>query len=157
MITSKDINFDSYMLLEADLPKGALRLLEVDNRLVLPIRTSICLNITATVLTAPNTGSNTAAELLADKYRAGHTNLQFGPLTGRCDIVRVTGIPRIHPFADLDLGIGYPRERIEYDVYTRKWLQILKFYGLSDGPHEKLVTHGRVVHFGPHKYSPAKS
>jgi cytochrome c oxidase subunit 2 len=47
MITSKDINFDSYMLLEADLPKGALRLLEVDNRLVLPIRTNTRIIITA--------------------------------------------------------------------------------------------------------------
>jgi len=47
MITSKDINFDSYMLLEADLPKGALRLLEVDNRLVLPIRTTTRVIITA--------------------------------------------------------------------------------------------------------------
>lgn len=35
------------MLLEADLPKGALRLLEVDNRLVLPVRTNIRLIITA--------------------------------------------------------------------------------------------------------------
>lgn len=47
MLTSKDINFDSYMLLEADLPKGALRLLEVDNRLVLPVRTNTRLIITA--------------------------------------------------------------------------------------------------------------
>lgn len=47
LISSKDINFDSYMLLEADLPKGALRLLEVDNRLVLPVRTNIRLIITA--------------------------------------------------------------------------------------------------------------
>jgi len=35
------------MLLEADLPKGALRLLEVDNRLVLPVRTTTRLIITA--------------------------------------------------------------------------------------------------------------
>jgi len=47
MISSKDINFDSYMLLEADLPRGALRLLEVDNRLVLPIRTNTRVIITA--------------------------------------------------------------------------------------------------------------
>jgi heme/copper-type cytochrome/quinol oxidase subunit 2 len=47
MVSSKDINFDSYMLLEADLPSGALRLLEVDNRLVLPVRTSIRVIITA--------------------------------------------------------------------------------------------------------------
>jgi cytochrome c oxidase subunit 1 len=47
MVNSKDINFDSYMLLEADLPKGALRLLEVDNRLVLPVRTTTRVIITA--------------------------------------------------------------------------------------------------------------
>jgi len=47
MVNSKDINFDSYMLLEADLPKGALRLLEVDNRIVLPVRTTTRVIITA--------------------------------------------------------------------------------------------------------------
>lgn len=46
-LTSKDISFDSYMLLTDDLPKGALRLLEVDNRLVLPIRVNTRLIITA--------------------------------------------------------------------------------------------------------------
>jgi cytochrome c oxidase subunit 2 len=45
--TSKDVNFDSYMMLESDLPRGGLRLLEVDNRLSLPIRTNIRLIITA--------------------------------------------------------------------------------------------------------------
>jgi heme/copper-type cytochrome/quinol oxidase subunit 2 len=35
------------MLLEEDLPAGALRLLEVDNRLVLPVRTNVRLIITA--------------------------------------------------------------------------------------------------------------
>jgi len=47
MVSAKDVNFDSYMLLEADLPKGGLRLLEVDNRIVLPVRTQIRLIITA--------------------------------------------------------------------------------------------------------------
>jgi len=47
MVSGKDVNFDSYMLLESDLPRGALRLLEVDNRLALPIRTNIRLIITA--------------------------------------------------------------------------------------------------------------
>jgi cytochrome c oxidase subunit 2 len=47
MISSKDIAFESYMLLASDLPRGALRLLEVDNRLVLPTRTTIRLIITA--------------------------------------------------------------------------------------------------------------
>jgi heme/copper-type cytochrome/quinol oxidase subunit 2 len=35
------------MMLESDLPRGGLRLLEVDNRLSLPIRTNIRLIITA--------------------------------------------------------------------------------------------------------------
>lgn len=47
MITGKDVNFDAYMLLEADLEPGALRLLEVDNRLHLPIRTTTRLIVTA--------------------------------------------------------------------------------------------------------------
>jgi heme/copper-type cytochrome/quinol oxidase subunit 2 len=47
MLTGVDYTFDSYMLLEADLPKGGFRLLEVDNRLALPIGTNIRLLITA--------------------------------------------------------------------------------------------------------------
>lgn len=47
ILTSKDVNFDSYMVAEEDLKKGALRLLEVDNRLPLPIRANIRLIITA--------------------------------------------------------------------------------------------------------------
>jgi len=35
------------MALEADLPTGGLRLLDVDNRLALPIRTNSCFNIPA--------------------------------------------------------------------------------------------------------------
>lgn len=48
MLSAKDINFDSYMLAENDLPAGGLRLLEVDNRLSLPVRTQLRLIITAT-------------------------------------------------------------------------------------------------------------
>ena len=47
MIRSLDVNFDSYMVAEDELEVGALRLLEVDNRLLLPIRTNIRLIITA--------------------------------------------------------------------------------------------------------------
>lgn len=43
----ESLNFDSYMLPEEDLNKGHLRLLEVDNRLVLPIETHIRLIVTA--------------------------------------------------------------------------------------------------------------
>jgi cytochrome c oxidase subunit 2 len=41
------INFDSYMIPEDDLEIGELRLLEVDNRIVLPINTHIRVLITA--------------------------------------------------------------------------------------------------------------
>lgn len=47
MITAKEVNFDSYMVAEDELQLGGLRLLEVDNRLTLPIRTNIRLIITA--------------------------------------------------------------------------------------------------------------
>jgi cytochrome c oxidase subunit 2 len=43
----KDISFDSYMIATNDLTKGAFRLLEVDNRVVLPINTHIRLLVTA--------------------------------------------------------------------------------------------------------------
>jgi cytochrome c oxidase subunit 1 len=47
MVSSKDVDFDSYMVAEDELSIGSLRLLEVDNRLTLPIRTNIRLIITA--------------------------------------------------------------------------------------------------------------
>ena len=41
------ILFDSYMVTEDDLTIGALKLLEVDNRVVLPVNTNIRLLITS--------------------------------------------------------------------------------------------------------------
>jgi cytochrome c oxidase subunit 2 len=41
------INFDSYIIAEEDLPKGGLRLLEVDNRVVLPAQTHVRILVTA--------------------------------------------------------------------------------------------------------------
>ena len=46
-ISLNSINFDSYMIPTADLEIGQLRLLEVDNRVVLPINTHIRLIITS--------------------------------------------------------------------------------------------------------------
>jgi len=43
-----DLNFDSYMVSTNDLVKGSFRLLEVDNRVVLPINTHIRVLVTAT-------------------------------------------------------------------------------------------------------------
>jgi heme/copper-type cytochrome/quinol oxidase subunit 2 len=47
MSSGRDLNFDSYMVAEDELTVGGLRLLEVDNRLTLPIRTNIRMIITA--------------------------------------------------------------------------------------------------------------
>jgi cytochrome c oxidase subunit 2 len=44
---SENLSFDSYMVPTSDLVKGSLRLLEVDNRVVLPIETHIRVLITA--------------------------------------------------------------------------------------------------------------
>ena len=43
----ESLNFDSYLVTTADLNRGAFRLLEVDNRVLLPINTHIRLLITA--------------------------------------------------------------------------------------------------------------
>jgi cytochrome c oxidase subunit 2 len=43
----KSLNYDSYMLNVEDLPKGAFRLLEVDHRVVLPIKVHVRLLVTA--------------------------------------------------------------------------------------------------------------
>nr|YP_010620077.1 cytochrome c oxidase subunit 2 [Pterosiphonia complanata]WAX04090.1 cytochrome c oxidase subunit 2 [Pterosiphonia complanata] len=45
--TYEPINFDSYMVPEEDLTQGYLRLLEVDNRMVIPIRTHIRIIVSA--------------------------------------------------------------------------------------------------------------
>lgn len=47
MLSAKEVNFDSYMVAEDELKLGGLRLLEVDNRLTLPVRTNIRLIVTA--------------------------------------------------------------------------------------------------------------
>ena len=47
VLTDREVNFDSYMVAQDDLRRGGLRLLEVDNRLALPLQTSIRLLITA--------------------------------------------------------------------------------------------------------------
>lgn len=47
LLSEKEVNFDSYMLAEEDLLPGRLRLLEVDNRLFVPVRTNIRVIITA--------------------------------------------------------------------------------------------------------------
>jgi len=44
---SPEINFESYMIPTDDLKEGQLRLLEVDNRLILPSQTSIRVIVTA--------------------------------------------------------------------------------------------------------------
>ena len=41
------MNFDSYMIAEDDLNIGDLRLLEVDNRIVLPVQTHVRVLVTA--------------------------------------------------------------------------------------------------------------
>jgi cytochrome c oxidase subunit 2 len=46
-VTLPPVAFDSYMVLEDDLPEGGLRLLEVDNRLYLPVNTPIRMLITS--------------------------------------------------------------------------------------------------------------
>lgn len=45
---SETVAFDSYMVPESDLEIGQLRLLEVDNRLVLPVNTHLRVIVTAT-------------------------------------------------------------------------------------------------------------
>lgn len=46
--SDKSIQFDSYMIAEEDLELGQLRLLEVDNRVILPINTHVRVLITST-------------------------------------------------------------------------------------------------------------
>mmetsp|Transcript_37378 Transcript_37378/g.63663 ORF Transcript_37378/g.63663 Transcript_37378/m.63663 type:complete len:283 (+) Transcript_37378:272-1120(+) len=45
--TNTGINFDSYMIADDDLGRGLLRLLEVDNRILLPVKTHIRVLVTA--------------------------------------------------------------------------------------------------------------
>lgn len=44
----ESINYDSYMIPESDLKRGQLRLLEVDNRIVLPVNTHVRVLLTST-------------------------------------------------------------------------------------------------------------
>lgn len=44
----KNISFDSYMIKDADLKPGQLRLLEVDNRVIVPVNTTVRVLVTST-------------------------------------------------------------------------------------------------------------
>ncbi len=47
LYSGNEVNFDSYMVAEGDLTLGSLRLLEVDNRLLIPVRHVVRLLVTA--------------------------------------------------------------------------------------------------------------
>lgn len=47
LYTGREVNFDSYMVAESDLVFGSLRLLEVDNRLLIPVKHATRLLVTS--------------------------------------------------------------------------------------------------------------
>jgi cytochrome c oxidase subunit 2 len=83
----ESLNFDSYMIQEKDLEKGQFRLLEVDNRIVLPIKNHIRLLITASDVLHSWTIPSFGIKLDACPGRLNQTTLYIkreGVFYGQC-------------------------------------------------------------------------
>ena len=81
------IEFDSYMIPESDLQQGQLRLLEVDNRLVLPVNTHIRVVVTSTDVLHCCAIPSFATKLDACPGRLNQTSLYIkreGTYYGQC-------------------------------------------------------------------------
>lgn len=82
-----DVTFDSYLVSTADLVEGSFRLLEVDNRLVLPINTHIRLLICSGDVLHSWAVPATGVKLDACPGRVSETNLflkRSGVYFGQC-------------------------------------------------------------------------
>lgn len=83
----KEINFDSYTIIEEDLNKDEFRLLEVDNRLILPIYTPIRILVTAQDVIHSWYVPSLAIKIDAIPGRLNHYSLYIlrpGLFTGQC-------------------------------------------------------------------------
>lgn len=84
----KTINYDSYMIREEDLNVGDLRLLEVDNRLVVPVNTHVRVIITAADVIHSWSIPSLGIKLDAIPGRLNQTNLlayREGVFYGHCN------------------------------------------------------------------------
>ena len=87
-LNGKTINYDSYMIKEEDLNLGDLRLLEVDNRLVLPVDTHVRVIITAADVIHCWSVPSLGIKLDAIPGRLNQTNLltyREGVFYGHCN------------------------------------------------------------------------
>lgn len=112
------IAFDSYMIQDNDLEKGQFRLLEVDNRVVLPIKTHIRLLITATDVLHSWAVPSLGIKLDACPGRLNQTSLfikREGVFYGQCS--EICGIN--HGFMPIVV------EAVSLDDYVN-WLEIKK-------------------------------
>ena len=85
--SGKTINYDSFMVKDEDLPFGGLRLLEVDNRLVVPVDTHVRVIITSADVIHCWTVPSLGIKLDAIPGRLNQTNLltyREGVFYGQC-------------------------------------------------------------------------
>ena len=85
--SGKTINYDSFMVKDEDLPFGGLRLLEVDNRLVVPVDTHVRVIITSADVIHSWTVPSLGIKLDAIPGRLNQTNLltyREGVFYGQC-------------------------------------------------------------------------
>jgi cytochrome c oxidase subunit 2 len=115
----ESIFFDSYMILDEDLDKGQFRLLEVDNRVVVPINTHIRVIITATDVLHSWAVPSLGVKLDACPGRLNQTSMYIkreGVFYGQCS--EICGInhgfmPIVVEAVSLDNYINWFNKKIE--------------------------------------------
>jgi len=116
--TLGSINFDSYMVAEDELEHGELRLLEVDNRIVLPVNTHLRLLVTAADVLHSFAIPSLGIKLDACTGRLNQTTLfvlREGVFYGQCSEICGVGhanMPIVVETVSIDKFISWISEKI---------------------------------------------
>jgi cytochrome c oxidase subunit 2 len=112
------INFDSYMIPEDELEMGELRLLEVDNRIVLPVNTHIRVLVTAADVLHSWAAPSLGVKMDACPGRLNQTSLfilREGVFYGQCSEICGVGhgnMPIVVEAVALDKYISWLAEKV---------------------------------------------
>lgn len=111
------ISFDSYMINESELEEGKLRMLEVDNRIILPERSHIRFNITSTdvihCLASPSLGLKCDAYPYKGNQISVYSNREgtfFGQCSEICGILH-SGMPIVIQTVSLEKYLMFLRSQ----------------------------------------------
>lgn len=130
------LSFDSYMVSMADLTKGSFRLLEVDNRVVLPVNTHIRLLVTAADVLHSWAVPSFGIKIDACPGRLSQVSLfikREGVYYGQCS--EICGVnhgfmPIVVKGVSVDLYVRWLFEKLEFSLLPDRLLNISEFVEL---------------------------